>query len=95
MILRENIGLLMAGTEVWTYGEVMPLRTDETAELDRSPESVNYRLILPPLDPASIPHSSDAIIWLGTEYQIIGPAMKYTANGHLHHLELFMSRTTG
>lgn len=95
MILREHLTLMVAGQAVHTYGEVMPLRTDESYEAGRTPSSVNYRVILPPLNPAETPHSSDTVIWYGSDYDIVGPAMKHTANGKLHHLELLITRATG
>ena len=97
MILREHVTIMLAGgaQEVHTYAEVTPLRTDETSELDRTPESINYRVVLLPLDQIDTPTAADEIEWRGSTYQIIGPPMRYTANNALHHLELFITKTTG
>lgn len=95
MILREKVTLILAGTNVESYAEVVPLSTKESYEIGYSVATVNYRVILPALSPADTPSSSDQITWRGSTYELIGPPLKHTANGILHHLEVFITKGTG
>ena len=91
MILREHVVIVFNEFDTFnTYAELIPLRTDETFELNLSTSKAHYRIVLPPLDPSRTPSPNDTISWRGREYRLVGPALDFTVNGSIHHLEGFV-----
>jgi hypothetical protein len=94
VILHELVTFLTGGTNKLPYAaEVIPLTAAETYELGRNINSVTYRVILGP-NVHQITSSAE-LLWRGDRYSAIGPAMTYTRNGSVHHVELFVSRIGG
>lgn len=100
MILHEQVLLVVPGGDyIETYAEVIPLTTREIYDINLAggdsvqASTANYRIVLPPMSPADIPHSGDTIRWLGSDYRMLGPCLRHHVNGQLHHLEAIITRT--